>query len=103
MIADSGQVGRLFHRLLPVFSRARGLAQRELLTVINGPFDSWGKPWPTDYPHPFSTGNFVLPVDFSVEKQRPKRDRVFLVHSPWIPFLQVRSGAVGFAAGLSTP
>jgi hypothetical protein len=63
------------------------VARRAWLTrVINGPFDIWGKTRPTDYPHPFSTGNFVLPVDFAVEKQRPKRDRVFLVHSRWIPF-----------------
>jgi hypothetical protein len=89
--------------LPPVFSHARSPAERELPTVINGPFDIWGKPRPTDYPHPFSTGNFVLPVDFSVENQRPKRDRLFLVHSRWISFAQVRSDAVGFAPGLSTP
>jgi hypothetical protein len=103
MIADSGQVGRLFERLTPVFSHARSLARRELPTVINGPFDIWGKPRPADYAHPFSTGNFVLPVDFSVENQPPKRDRLFLLHSRWISFPQVRSRAVGFAAGLSTP
>jgi len=73
------------------------------LTVIKGPFDIWGKPRPTDYPHPFSTGNFVLPVDFAVENQRPKRDRLFLVHSRWIPSPQVRLRGVGGAAGLSTP
>jgi hypothetical protein len=39
------------------------------LAVIEGPFDIWGKTRPTDYPHPFSTGTFMLPVDFSVEKQ----------------------------------
>jgi len=73
------------------------------VTVINGPFDIWGKPWPTGYPHPFSTGNFVLPVDLAVEKRQLKRDRLFLVHSPWIPFSQVSSRTVGRAAGLSTP
>src|SRR3984957_14728653 len=61
------------------------------------------KPRPADYAHPFSTGNFVLPVDFSVENQPPKRDRLFLLHSRWISFPQVRSRTVGFAAGLSTP
>jgi hypothetical protein len=89
--------------LLPAFSHARGAVQRGLLAVINGPFDIWGKTRPTDYPHHFSTGKFMLPVDFSVEKKRPKRDRIFLVHTPWISFSQVRSHAVGCAPGLSTP
>jgi hypothetical protein len=73
------------------------------MRVIKGPFDIWGKSQPTAYLHPFSTGNFVLPVDFAVEKRRPKRDRVFLVHSPWIPFAQLRADAVRCPPGLSTP
>jgi hypothetical protein len=103
IIADSGRACSLFHGLPPAFSHARSLARHELLTVIKGPFDIWGKRRPTGYPHPFSTGNFVLPVDFPVENRRPKRDRLFLVHSRWIPFLQVRLPAVGGAARLSTP
>src|SRR5277367_4209068 len=103
MIAESGPGPQAVPRAAACVFACPRHGRAWLMRVINGPFDIWGKTRSAGYPHPFSTGTSVLPVDFSVEKRRPKRDRVFLVHSPWIPFSQLRSDAVSCAPRLSTP